>query len=206
MAPARKTNIKSRGARKSTPATKKKAKLHVATASKATEDAKEVDEEVIEASVVGLKDNDDYKISTSDDETKMEEAASTRKQSPSKKKKSSSDKTSLDATTRKWMERAQRAKRQLKIISKWQIINEFQDREVRQYAKQVLWKKVKFITSDNTMVRCMKEAATAFKIMATDQQDWMSTYSHSVHEAINAQRNHCCQELRKTVLSKWTQQ
>ena len=184
---------------------KKKTKLHVAAASKATEDAKVVDEEVIEASVVGLKDDDDYKTSTSDDETEMEEAASTCKQSPSNKKRSSSNETSLDPTTRKWMERARRAKMQLKIIVKSQIINEFQDGEERQYAKQVLWKKVKFITSDNTIVWCMKEAATAFKITATNQQDWMSTYSYSVCKAINAQRNHCCQELRKTVQSKWAQ-
>ncbi len=85
MAPAKKTKVKTRKALKATPGTKKKPKSHVAATAKVTEEAEEVDEEVIEASVDGLKDNNDYK--TSDDNTELEEPASTgRKQSPGKKK------------------------------------------------------------------------------------------------------------------------
>jgi hypothetical protein len=148
------------------------------------------------------KDDAEYK-EADDSETSSEVEAAVVQHKKTSKKRKSTDET-MDSTEKKWMERARRAERQLKVISKAQIINEFQDGEVRQYAKQVLWKKVKFITSDHTMVRCMKEAATAFEIKADSRQDWMLTYSHSVREAINAQRNHCCQELRKMVLSKWT--
>ena len=119
---------------------------------------------------------------------------------PSKKRK---DQEIEDITT-KWKERATRAERQLKTITKTRVINTYAAGEVKQYAKQVLWKKVKFITSDGTMVRCMKDAANAFSVPEEEQQDWMSTYSHTVREAVNAQRNHCCQELRKALHSKLT--
>jgi hypothetical protein len=209
MAPAKRKNA----TKKSPPeGSTKKHKAHVAAVPAGVDYFHDVvDEEVDDgvsigasASKVGhLKDNVAYK-SNADDETELGDAIlqhkMTHKRSPSKKIKTSHE--TLDPTAKKWMERARRAERQLKVISKAQIINEFQDSEVRQYTKQVLWKKVKFITSDHTMVRCMKEAAAAFEIKADDLQDWMSTYSHSVREAINAQRNHCCQELRKTVLSK----
>jgi hypothetical protein len=150
-----------------------------------------------------LKNDADYEEEGSETSSELEAIEVQHQKTREKKRKTTNE--TMDHGEKKWMERARRAERQLKVISKAQIINEFQDGEVRQYAKQVLWKKVKFITSDNTMVRCMKEAAAAFEIKADDRQDWMSTYSHSVREAINAQRNHCCQELRKTVLSKWTQ-
>ena len=87
-------------------------------------------------------------------------------------------------------------------ITKNRVINTYTAGEVKQYAKQVLWKKVKFITSDGTMVRCMKDTAHAFSVPEEEQQDWMSTYSHTVREAINSQCNHCCQELRKALHSK----
>jgi hypothetical protein len=56
---------------------------------------------------------------------------------------------------------------------------------------------------DGTMVRCMKEAALGFEVKEEEEQDWMSTYLHVMREAINAQHNHCCQELWKTLYSKY---
>jgi hypothetical protein len=152
-----------------------------------------------------LKDDDAYKSESDDEETELDDDGlhkdMSRRPRGSNKRKSSAH--SMDEATKKWKDRAVKAERQLKVISNTRVINSFQEGEVRQYAKQVLWKKVKFITCDDTMVRCMKDAAAAFAIGATEQQDWMSTYSHCVREAINAQRNHCCQELRKTLLSKY---
>jgi hypothetical protein len=152
-----------------------------------------------------LKDDKDCNNGKDDKSTEIEDTEkentceSHAKASPSKKQKISS----LDANARKWKDRATRAERQLKSIANTRVINSFQEGEVRQYAKQVLWKKVKFITCDGTMVRCMKEAARAFEVTEDEQEDWMSTYSHTIREAINAQRNHCCQELRKTLMSKY---
>jgi hypothetical protein len=216
MAPAKKSHSKTSKVTKKSPpggSTKtQRAQVAAAPAPPIDYFHNEMEEEVEDAAILSdtagkgahLKDDAAYK-SKDDEEIGLSNDKSQHKlihkRSPGKKKKASQE--TLDPTAKKWMERARRAERQLKVISKAQIINEFQDGEVRQYAKQVLWKKVKFITSDQTMVRCMKEAAAAFEIKADDLQDWMSTYSHSVREAINAQRNHCCQELRKTVLSKY---
>jgi hypothetical protein len=164
------------------------------------------DEEEAEALIVDtrtskrgrLKDDDDFPSEDENADTEEEEIGNT--SSPAKKKKK---KPKLDATAKLWKDRAKRAERQLTSITQTRVVNAFQEGEVRQYAKQVMWKKVKFITCDGTMVRCMKEAALAFQVKESDQEDWMSTYSHCVREAINAQRNHCCQELRKVLLSKY---
>ena len=150
-----------------------------------------------------LKNDEDYDHQDSDevtdnDEMRLEDLSVIATHTPSKKRKKT-----LDPTTRVWKERATMAERQLKTIAKTRVINSYQEGEVRQYTKQVLWKKVKFITCDATMVRCMKGAANAFEVVEEEQQDWMSTYSHTVREAINQQRNRCCQELRKTILSKF---
>jgi hypothetical protein len=148
------------------------------------------------------KDDRLYDAERSNTETEEEVEDTTpkkRKSSPSKKRK----KSTLDQTAKKWKERATRAERQLNSIANIWVVNAFQEGEVRQYAKQVLWKKVKFITCDGTMIRCMKGAAQAFEVPESEQEDWMSTYSHVVREGINAQRNHCCQELRRTLLSAY---
>jgi hypothetical protein len=161
---------------------------------------------VVEGNRGKLKDDKDYNTKNEDDSTELDHAekenrceSHSKSTSPTKKQK----KSSLDANARQWKDRATRAERQLKSIANTRVINSFQEGEVRQYAKQVLWKKVKFITCDGTMVRCMKEAARAFEVPEDEQEDWMSTYSHTIREAINAQRNHCCQELRKTLISEY---
>ncbi len=123
-----------------------------------------------------MKDDDDF---PSEDENKEEEISNT--SSPAKKKKK---KPKLDATAKLWKDRAKRAERQLTSITQTRVVNAFQEGEVRQYAKQVMWKKVKFIMCDGTMIRCMKGAAQAFEVPESKQEDWMSTYSHVVREGI----------------------
>ncbi len=210
MAPKR-TNNKTRVARKSSPPKTVNAMVVVVPKAQIVAKAEMAEAEMVSKTKVSVgsgrpKDEADYDSIEDDDETELEDVDSpnetTRHQSGSQGKRKMST-PALGEDAKKWKARAIRAERPLKVISSTRVINAFQEGEVRQYAKQVLWKKVKFITCDETMVQCMKDAASAFDVKDAGQQDWMSTYSHCVREAINAQRNHCCQELRKTILSKW---
>jgi hypothetical protein len=213
MVPPKKINRKTRETRKDPPKTRRLDTVAKPATTTEVDDADEIAAEVVDNTFKGsrgsgkLKDDDDYESDADGDATELEdtevEGDASRLRGDSRRKKSSTQSVD-DEAAKRWKARALKAERQLKVVSNTRVINAFQEGEVRQYAKQVLWKKVKFITCDETMVRCMKDAVKAFEIGATEQQDWMSTYSHCVREAINAQRNHCCQELRKTLLSKYS--
>ena len=111
-----------------------------------------------------LKDDDDFPSEDDNVDTEEEEIGNT--SSPAKKKKK---KPKLDATAKLWKDRAKRAKLKLTSITQTRVVNAFQEGEVRQYAKQVMWKKVKFITCDGTMVQCTKEAASEDQVTDADQ-------------------------------------
>jgi hypothetical protein len=113
-----------------------------------------------------LKDDNDYEAESSDEDTELEESTTQvqRKTSSSKKRK----KTTWDPSAKKWKDRATRAEWQLKNIANTRVINAFQEGEVRQYSKQVMWKKVKFTTCNGTrMVQCM----LAFEVMEAEQEN-----------------------------------
>ena len=103
-------------------------------------------------------------------------------------------------------ERATRAERQVRAISKIRIADTFQEGQVRTWAKETLWKMCKFITNEKTMNQVMAKASKHFQITGAEKQQWMATFAHIVRDGLNQKRNACTQDLRKSLKSKLPEQ
>jgi hypothetical protein len=89
------------------------------------------------------------------------------------------------------------AQQQIRIISKSSLEDKFMAGQVKQYVKQSLWKRCKFITCRETMEECMEEVADHFGITGEKRDHWKSTYEHAVRDALNNRRNNTAQGLKK---------
>jgi hypothetical protein len=98
-----------------------------------------------------------------------------------------------------------RAERQVRAISKTRVADTFLEGQVRTWTKETLWKMCKFITNDQTMHKVMQKASKHFKVPASEQEHWKSSYAHIVRDGLNQKRNACSQDLRKTIKSKRTE-
>ena len=90
-----------------------------------------------------------------------------------------------------------RAEQQIRAISKSSLVDKFMAGQVKQYVKQSLWKRCKFITCRETMEECMEEVADHFQITGGKREHWKSTYEHAVRDALNNRRNNTAQCLKK---------
>jgi hypothetical protein len=100
------------------------------------------------------------------------------------------------------------AHQQIRVISKSSLEDKFMAGQVKQYVKQSLWKRCKFITCRETMDECMEEVADHFGITGEKRDHWKSTYEHAVRDALNNRRNNTAQGLKKEltgtcVCNKW---
>ncbi len=95
-----------------------------------------------------------------------------------------------------------RTEHQVHAISRMQITDTFLEGQVRTWTKETLWKMCKFITNDKTMHQVMQKASKHFKVPASEQENWMSSYAHIIRDGLNQKRNACSQDLRKMIKSK----
>lgn len=94
------------------------------------------------------------------------------------------------------------AQQQIRVISKSSLEDKFMAGQVKQYVKQSLWKRCKFITCRETMEECMEEVAGHFGITGEKRDHWKSTYEHAVRDALNNRRNSTAQGLKKELTGK----
>jgi hypothetical protein len=95
-----------------------------------------------------------------------------------------------------------RAERQVRAISKTRVADTFLEGQVRAWTKEMLWKMCTFITNGKTTHKVMHKASKHFKVPASEQEHWMSSYALIVRDGLNQKRNACSQDMRKTIKCK----
>jgi hypothetical protein len=73
-----------------------------------------------------------------------------------------------------------RAERQVRAISKTRVADLVLEGQVRTWTKEMIWKMCKFITNDQTMHKGMHKASKKFKMPASEQEHWMSSYARTM--------------------------
>jgi hypothetical protein len=99
--------------------------------------------------------------------------------------------------------RLKAAEQQIRAISKSSLVDKFMAGQVKQYVKQSLWKRCKFITCRETMEECMEQVARHFQITGEKREHWKSTYEHAVRDALNNRRNNTAQCLKKELTGRY---
>jgi hypothetical protein len=158
-----------------------------------------------------LKNDEDYdsEHGPSDDEdtTSSEEIEVLKTPSPTKKtKQTSATKTSRrsdkgdedllkeNEALKSLLKKQSRAEKEKKAMKDE---DDLVSMKIGQFVKEVLWKRIKFISGEKDLLRAMNVCAQHFNVPEKERAEWRLRHGRKVQQSINGRRNNCAQDIEK---------
>ncbi len=69
--------------------------------------------------------------------------------------------------------------------------------KIGQFVKEVLWKRIKFISGAKDLLRAMNVCAQHFNVPEKERAEWRLRHGRKVQQSINGRRNNCAQDIEK---------
>jgi hypothetical protein len=72
-----------------------------------------------------------------------------------------------------------------------------------QFVKEVLWKRVKFITDEDVLLKAMNVCAKHVGVEEKEKPEWRLRHGKKVQFSIKGRRNNCAQDMEKAYKRKY---
>ena len=87
--------------------------------------------------------------------------------------------------------------KQMNSLAKCGAVDTYMVSRVSQWTKLFLFKKIKFVTSENQRKKCLALACDHFNIPDEDRETWTHSYKDTIFKGLSDRRNNVVQDLKR---------